>query len=97
VVAVHYIWLVSWGYGAHGVVMSMNSAFNGTGRPMPAVVISSARVIFLFLPLAWLGRWLLGLEGIFLATSIANVLLAVLAYHWLGRHIRAHETPLLTG
>ncbi|HLF29396.1 MAG TPA: MATE family efflux transporter [Xanthomonadales bacterium] len=97
VVAVHYIWLVSWGYGAHGVVMSMNSAFNGTGRPLPAVVISSARVIFLFLPLAWLGRWLLGLEGIFLASSTANVLLAVLAYYWLGRHIRSHEPPVLSG
>jgi len=92
-VAVHYIWLVSWGYGAHGVVMSMNAAFNGTGRPLPAVAISSARVLFLFLPLAWLGRWLWGVEGIFLATSVANVVLAVIAYHWLGRHIRAHGPP----
>lgn len=99
-VAVHYIWLVAWGYGAHGIVMSMNAAFNGTGRPIPAVVISVSRVIVLFLPLALLGRWLLGLEGIFAATTICNVLLAVVAWRWLGQHIAAHqnevrnETPL---
>ncbi|MEJ8569123.1 MATE family efflux transporter [Elongatibacter sediminis] len=89
-VAVHYIWLVAWGYGAHGLVMSVNAAFNGTGRPLPGVVISVSRVIVLFLPLAFLGRWLIGLEGIFAATTICNVLLAVLGWHWLGRHIASH-------
>jgi len=87
-VAVHYFWLVSWGYGAHGIVMYVNAAFNGTGRPLPAVGLSSTRVILLFLPLAWLGRWLLGLEGIFLATAVANLLVASAAWAWLGRHIR---------
>lgn len=88
VVATHYIWLVSWGYGAHGMVMSVNSAFNGTGRPIPAVLISAARVIFLFLPMAFLARWLFGLEGIFISSAICNVVLAVFAYVWLGRHIK---------
>lgn len=89
-VAVHYIWLVAWGYGAHGLVMSVNAAFNGTGRPIPAVVISVSRVFVLFLPLALLGRWLFDLEGIFASTAICNVLLGVIAWHWLGRHIAAH-------
>jgi len=89
-VAVHYFWLVSWGYGAHGIVMTVNASFNGTGRPLPGMLISSARVMFLFLPLAFLGRWLFGIEGIFAASSISNVLLAIVAYLWLGRHIRAH-------
>ena len=91
-VAVHYFWLVSWGYGAHGIVMTVNAAFNGTGRPLPGVLISSARVLFLFLPLALLGRWLFGIEGIFVASSTSNVLLAIVAYLWLGRHIKAHVT-----
>lgn len=86
-VATHYLWLVSLGYGAHGITMSMNSAFNGTGRPLPAVVVTSSRVLLLFLPLALLGRWLFGIEGIFAATSVCNLLLALLAWWWLGRHI----------
>ncbi len=90
-VAMHYLWLVSLGYGAHGITMSMNAAFNGMGRPMPAVVITSSRVFVLFLPLALLGRWLFGIEGIFAATSICNLLLAWLAWWWLGRHITSHS------
>jgi putative MATE family efflux protein len=91
-VAVHYFWLVSWGYGAHGICMTVTAAFNGTGRPLPGVLISTSRVLILFLPLALLGRWLWGLEGIFLAAGTSNVVLAVIAYYWLGRHIRAHAS-----
>jgi len=102
-VAVHYLWLVSWAYGGHGLVMSCNAAFNGSGRPLPGMVISASRVIFVFLPLALLGRWLLGLEGIFAASATSNLLLALVAFYWLGRHIRAHgsedqpRSPLPTG
>src|SRR5690606_22381972 len=83
-VATQYLWLVSLGYGGHGITMSMNAAFNGMGRPMPAVVITTSRVLLLFLPLALLGRWLFGIEGLFAATSICNLLLAMLAFWWLG-------------
>jgi len=89
-VAVHYLWLVAWAYGGHGLVMSCIAAFNGSGRPLPGMVISASRVIFLFLPLALLGQWLFGLEGIFTATAISNLLLAWVAFTWLGLHIRSH-------
>jgi len=90
IVAVHYLWLVVWAYGGHGLVMSCIAAFNGSGRPLPGVVISASRVIFLFLPLAFLGQWLFGLEGIFAATATSNLVLATVAFIWLGLHIRAH-------
>ncbi len=90
-VAVDYLWLVSLGYGAHGITMSSNSAFNGMGRPLPAVVITSSRVLLLFLPMALLGRWLFGIEGLFIATSICNLLLALVAWWWLGRHIHQQQ------
>jgi len=89
-VTMHYLWLVAWAYGGHGLVMSGIAAFNGSGRPMPGMLISASRVIFLFLPLALLGQWLLGLAGIFAATAISNLLLALVAFNWLGRHIRSH-------
>ncbi len=92
-VATQYLWLVSLGYGGHGITMSMNAAFNGMGRPLPAVVVTTSRVLLLFLPLALLGRWLFGIEGLFAATSICNLLLAMLAFWWLGKHI--HQQRLV--
>ena len=86
-----YIWTVSWSWGAYGIVMSVNACFNGSGRPLPGVMISATRVIFLFLPLAFAGRWLFGLNGLFAASSLANLGVGIMAYAWLGKHIRSSE------
>ena len=87
-VTANYIWIVSWSWGAYGIVMSVNASFNGSGRPLPSVLISSARVIFVFLPLAFIARALLGLNGLFTATSLANLTVGLLGLVWLRRHIR---------
>ncbi len=86
-VTVHYLWIVSLSYGAYGLVMSVNAAFNGMGHPLPGVVISTLRVIVLFLPLALLGKALIGLEGLFVASSVSNFALGVIGWIWLGRQI----------
>ncbi len=88
-VAVHYLYIVPISYGAYGVVMSTNASFNGMGYPLPGVVISVSRVLALFLPLALLGRWLLGLPGLFLASTLSNLLLALVGFLWLRRMILA--------
>jgi putative MATE family efflux protein len=87
-VAVQYLWIVSISYGAYGLVMSVNASFNGMGKPIPGVIISTCRVIIVFLPLAFLGRWLLGLPGLFGASAIANLAMGMVAWVWLGRQIR---------
>lgn len=88
-VAVDYIWLVSLSYGAYGLVMSVNAAFNGIGRPLPGVVISAMRVLIVFLPLAFLGHWLFGLPGLFGASALSNLGIGALAYRWLGSQLCA--------
>ncbi|HXV36775.1 MAG TPA: MATE family efflux transporter [Myxococcota bacterium] len=90
-IAVIYIWLVSLSYGSHGRVMSVNAAFNGMGRPLPAVLISSMRVAIVFLPIALLGRWLIGLPGLFGAAALSNLGVSWIAYRWLGSHIGASD------
>lgn len=94
-VAVHYLYLVSWSWGAYGVVMSVNASFNGSGRPLPGVVLSTCRVMVVLLPLIWIGRALFGLDGLFAAISVSNLALGLAAYLWLGRHINRSETRYL--
>jgi putative MATE family efflux protein len=93
-IAVRYLWIVSVGYGAYGVVMSVCASFNGIGRPFPGVVISASRVIFIFLPLAFIGRWLFDLSGLFIASALANVAAGIWAYVWLGQRISIHQSPV---
>lgn len=94
-VAVHYLYLVSWSWGAYGIVMSVNASFNGSGRPLPGVVISSMRVIGLLLPLIWIGQAWFGLDGLFGAIAVSNIVLGAAAYAWLSRHINRSETRFL--
>lgn len=95
-VAVHYLWIVSLSYGAYGLVMSCNAAFNGMGKPIPGVIVSSCRVLIVFLPLALLGRYLFGINGLFAATTVSNLLMGAIAFAWLGRRISAFQAAAAT-
>ena len=84
-----FLWLAPISYGAYGVVMVMNAAFNGLGKPMPAVYISATRMILMYLPLAIVGRHWFGIAGIFGAYAIANILSGLLSYFWAQRTARS--------
>ncbi len=92
IVAVHYLWIVAISYGAYGLVMSANAAFNGMGQPMPGVVISAFRVVIVFLPLAFAGRQLFGLPGLFAAATVSNLLMGAVGFIWLGFKIKQAKT-----
>jgi putative MATE family efflux protein len=87
-VAVEYLWIMAISYGGYGLVMATCAAFNGIGKPGPGVVISALRVVILFLPLAFAGKALIGLHGIFVASSVSNITVAVIGFVWLGRRLR---------
>jgi len=74
-------------YGGYGMVMATNAAFNGMGYPLPGVVMSALRTVILFLPLALFGRWLIGLNGIFIASATTNLVIGILGFAWFGRRI----------
>lgn len=85
------------GYGAYGMVMVMNASFNGMARPMPAVAVSVIRMGVIYVPIAFVADRLIGIEGIFVAYTIANILTGILAYAWARRTVAdqaAADEPL---
>jgi putative MATE family efflux protein len=87
-VAAEYLWIMALSYGGYGMVMATCAAFNGVGYPIPGLIISTSRAFIVFLPLALLGRQLIGLNGIFVAAAVSNILIGAVGYAWLGRNIR---------
>lgn len=77
-----FLWIAPISYGAYGIVMVVNAAFNGLGTPMPGVMISATRIIVLYVPLAFLGKAMFGIAGIFGAYAVANFLSGLLGYYW---------------
>jgi putative MATE family efflux protein len=92
-VAVAYLWIMAVSYGAYGLVMTTCAAFNGMGHPLPGLFISSTRTVILFLPLALIGNSLMGLNGIFIASSFSNLAVGLLGFVWLGHQIRQFHRP----
>ncbi len=90
-IALQYLWIVSLSWGAYGLVMMVNASFNGMGKPFPGVVISVCRVIVVFLPLAFLGRWMFGLPGLFGASLVSNLVMGLASFIWIGHQIRASQ------
>jgi putative MATE family efflux protein len=88
-IAIAYLLIVPISYGAYGLVMSVNGAFNGLGRPWPAMAISAGRVFYVYLPLAWIGQYWGGLYGLFVATALANIFLGFWAWYWLRKTINS--------
>lgn len=86
-----YLAFVPLSYFAYGVVMVVNASFNGLGKPLPGVLLSSTRVIFLLFPLAWLFNSVFGLTGVFAAIALSNVIVGLWAYVWIHKTVDGIE------
>lgn len=85
-----YLRIVPFSYGAAGIIMVVNAAFNGIGKPLPAVVISVGRTLALYVPLAYAASRLFGVPGIFAAACFSDLLSGIIAYVWFRKSCRAH-------
>ena len=65
------------------------STFQGTGNPLPPLVITIVRTILLPVPLAFLLAsglgW--GMQGVFIAMALANLVILPTAWLWSRRHL----------
>ena len=81
-VAATYLLLVPVSYGAWGVLMMSSAIFNSLGKPISSTIMSLVRMFVIYIPLAFAGKALFGLSGIFAAAAVSNVLMGLIAYTW---------------
>ena len=62
--------------------MMSSAIFNSLGKPLHSTAMSVGRLVIVYIPLAYLGKLLLGFVGIFLAAAISNTLLGLVGYLW---------------
>ncbi len=82
-VAVEYLHIVPLSIGFMGIMTVATHGFNALRRPMPALVLSVARLLLVYLPLAFVGKAFLGYTGVFWASAGANFLVAIAGVAWL--------------
>ena len=80
--ATSYLLIVPLSYGAWGLLMMASAIFNSLGKPVRATVMSAGRMLVVYVPLAYLGKALWGVPGIFAASCAANICMGALALLW---------------
>lgn len=89
--ATQYLRIVPLSYGAQGIFLVGNSAFNALGKPIPALTMTLTRMLFLYIPLAYLGRMIFGVFGVFIAACIANFVVGVGTFIWTKKICKANR------
>lgn len=75
-----FLYLVPFAYGALGMVIVVANALNAYNRPGASLLINIARLFLLMLPMVWLGKELLGTNGVFAAIAIGNIIMGGACY-----------------
>ena len=81
-VAAQYLHIVPLSYGFAGVLLVASSTFNALGKPIPSVIMTGARMFLIYIPLAYIGSAWIGLNGIFGAACVANLIVGIGALIW---------------
>jgi putative MATE family efflux protein len=84
-IASMYLLIVPVSFGAQGIVLIASSAFNALARPMPSAVLTLTRMMFLYVPLAFVGKYLFDTNGIFAAACTANFATALWGLTWIRK------------
>jgi len=85
-----YLYIMPISYGAYGMVMIANATFNGLGRPIPGVILSTIRVAVFQFPLVLIAAFFFAdMTYVYAASCLSNILAGIIAYIWIIRMVRS--------
>jgi len=77
-----YILIASCGYGLLGVFLINTSVFNAIKLPIISTILNMVRMLFLYIPLAWILSHFFQLNGVFWGASISSVISGTVSLIW---------------
>ncbi len=84
-----YLSIVAVSYGSLGIVNLTAASFNGIKKPIAAAGVAALRLFGLLIPLAFVGRELFDLIGLFGGVALGNILSGAAGYLWFLKNYRA--------
>ncbi len=99
--ALHYVGILSLGFGFAGISIVSSGAFQGLGRGLPFLFLNTLRLVLIAMPAGWLLSRSVGERGLHYAPLIASAVSAAVAAGWilatvrrLRRHPSAEAAPV---
>jgi putative MATE family efflux protein len=75
-----YLSILPLAYGCQGIIILTNSSLNAMHKPMTALYLSVARFFVFYVPFAFIGSQLYGLQGFFIGAAGANLCMAAISF-----------------
>ncbi len=92
-----YLWIMPISYGLLGVMLIVNASFNAVNQPLKSAFIIVLRLFVFGIPLAFVMSHFLGVTGIFVGLSSANVIVGTIAYALSRRFMRETDARFASG
>ena len=86
-----YLKIVSISYGFLGIITLVGHSFSALNKPFHSGVIVLTRAFIIYLPLAFLGSYILQETGIFAATLVTNILGGFIAFLYMIRFLKKKQ------
>lgn len=84
-VIVTFLLIVPVSYAGQGTLLVASATLNALNRPLHATALMALRLFGLYIPLAAVGAWMIGLNGVFGAATVANFAVGIAAWVWVVR------------
>lgn len=86
-----FFWIVPFSYAFGNLVMGWSSAFNAMGMPQKAFVMIFVKAVIITVPAIFLGHYLGGVTGIFIAIALSNVISGIIFHITSWKRCKAAE------
>lgn len=90
-VAALYFRIVPFAYGMQGIFNISSMILNALNKPIHATLLTVLQMFVLYIPLAFLGKSILGTAGIFSALVVSYSISGTLSYFTVNRVINIHK------
>ncbi len=90
-----YLIVVPIGYMFRGVMMVAGTSLNVLNKPFQAAFLTVLYIFILYIPLAYLGAYLMDIDGIFYAALISGIITGVVAYASMKKQLYSEKNLVI--
>ncbi len=90
-----YLIIVPIGYMFRGIIMVAGTSLNVLNKPLQAAFLTVLNVFILYIPLAYLGSYLIDIDGLFYAALISMVITGVVAYIMMKQQLYSEKNLVI--
>ncbi len=90
-----YLIIVPIGYMFRGIIMVAGTSLNVLNKPLQAAFLTVLNVFILYIPLAYLGSYLIDIDGLFYAALISMTITGIVAYIMMKQQLYSEKNLVI--